>query len=262
MKDNAHSLIKFVHQKQCVTHFLQALGPIATYRSDTKYNNCISVLAKWNPSSEKWTDIIQIITYLTLELKLSLGSPDSKYGVFPSLNCPFIWPILYFLSFSFKALQCHYLHCYTIIYYLHSKQSHKCEKPLLSALSFSQMAAATKGKKLGYHTRELESLLFLSLPSLVLPQRKISNGYFKAPATLWSSIDRRTREIRYNQDCFPGKVIEKRHCARAPLWVEWGNCLQLFPLSLVSGSLWWLCVWGLLLRYKLQSLNLEFFLRT
>lgn len=149
---------------------LQALGPIATYRSVTKYSNCISILAKWNPSSEKWTDVIQIITYLTLELKLSLRSPDSRYGVFPSLNCPFIWLILYFLSFSFKALQCHYLHCYdTIIHYLDSKESHECEKPLLSALRFSQMAPATKGKKLGCHTRELESLLFLSLPSLVLP---------------------------------------------------------------------------------------------
>ena len=117
---------------------LQALGPIATYRSVTKYSNCISILAKWNPSSEKWTDVIQIITYLTLELKLSLRSPDSRYGVFPSLNCPFIWLILYFLSFSFKVLQCHYLHCYdTIIHYLDYKESPKCEKPLLSPLRFS-----------------------------------------------------------------------------------------------------------------------------
>ena len=170
MKDNAYSFIKFVHQKQCVPHFLQALGPIATYRSETEYSNCISVLEKWNPSSEKWTDVIQIITYITLELKLSLRSPDSKYGVFPSLNCPFIWPIFYFLSFCFKVLQCHYLHCYdTVIHYLDSKESHKCEKLLLSALRFSQMSPATKGKKFWYHTRELESLLFLSLPSLVLP---------------------------------------------------------------------------------------------
>ena len=46
LKDNAYGLIKFVHQKQCVPHFLQALALIATYRSDTKYSNCISVLTK------------------------------------------------------------------------------------------------------------------------------------------------------------------------------------------------------------------------
>ena len=94
---------------------------------------------------------------LLLELKLSLTSPESKYGVFPSLNCPFIWLVLYFLSFSFKALQC--LHCYdTVIHYLDSKASHKHGKPVLSALRISPMAPATKGKMLWYHTRELESL--------------------------------------------------------------------------------------------------------
>ena len=198
---------------------------------------------------------------LLLELKLSLTSPESKYGVFPSLNCPFTWLVLCFLSFSFKALQC--LHCYDTLFIIWTPEHHINMESLSYLLwEFHRWPQPLKERCFGT-TQGSESLFSSSLyPVYSCPQRKISESYFKAAATLWAYIDRRTREIRYNRDCFPGKVIEKRHCSRGPVWVERGNCLQLFPLSLVSGSLWWLCVWGLLLRHKLQSLNLEFFLRT
>ena len=180
---------------------------------------------------------------LLLELKLSLTSPESKYGVFPSLNCPFTWLVLYFLSFSFKALQC--LHCYDTLFIIWTPKHHINMESLSYLLwEFHRRPQPLKERCFGT-TQGSESLFSSSLyPVYSCPQRKISKSYFKAAATLWAYIDRRTREIRYNRDCFPGKVIEKKTLFQRTTLGGTGELSPTFP----SQPCFWVTMMAMCLR--------------
>ena len=152
--------------------FLQALGPIATYWSDVEYSNCCtSALAKWNPSSEKWTDVTQITKHVIVRTEIRSQISWFKVWCFSLTELSIyiansLIPIFFFQGTLISTAA-------IITHYLDSKETDKSGKPLLFAWKLSQMAPATKGKKLVYHTREPESLhLFLSLPRLFLPTKE------------------------------------------------------------------------------------------